>query len=208
MMNRRQFFDKAAVEWDASETEETHTRLREIVAGLGIEPGSAVLDIGAGTGVLAPLLLEATDGAGQIVALDFSGEMLRRAQAKGHPVAYVQGDAQQLSFPAQTFDWVICNAVFPHFPDKRRALGEISRVLRTGGRLVICHTASRHTINEFHRSIGGVVTHDTIPDEKTMRQLLQEARLVEARVWDESDRYMALGRRDARNAATRSRISP
>ena len=52
------------------------------------------------------------------------------------------------------------------------------------------------------------MTHDTIPDEKTMRQLLQEARLVEARVWDESDRYMALGRRDARNAATRSRISP
>ena len=195
-MNHRQFFDQAAANWDTLEVEETHIRLREIVAGLGIGPGSAVLDVGTGTGVLAPLLLEATGGEGQIVALDFSGEMLRRAQAKGHPVAYVQGDAQQLSFPAQTFDWVICNAVFPHFPDKRRALGEISRVLRTGGRLVICHTASRHTINEFHRSIGGVVAHDTIPDEKTMRQLLQEARLVEARVWDESDRYLALGRRE------------
>ena len=195
-MNHRQFFDRAAVEWDASETEETHTRLREIVTGLGIEPGSAVLDVGSGTGVLVPLLLEATDGEGQIVAADLSGEMLRRAQAKGHPVAYVQGDAQRLPFLAETFDWIICNAVFPHFPDKRCALGEVSRVLREGGRLAICHTASRQAINEFHRSVGGVVAHDTIPDEKAMRQLLREAGLGEVMVWDEPDRYLALGQRD------------
>ena len=195
-MNHRQFFDEAAVEWDASEVEGTHSHLREIVAGLGIEPGSTVLDVGTGTGALVPLLLEATDGKGQIVALDFSGEMLRRAQAKGRPVAYVQGDAQRLPFRAETFDWVICNAVFPHFPDKRRALNEASRVLREGGRLVICHTASRQTINEFHHSAGGVVAHDTIPDEKVMRQLLREAGLGEVRVWDEPDRYLALGRRE------------
>ena len=206
-MNRRQFFDRAAVEWDASEVEETHARLREIVAGLGIEPGSTVLDVGTGTGVLVPLLLEATDGKGQIVALDFSGEMLRRAQAKGHPVAYVQGDAQRLPFPAGTFGWVICNAVFPHFPDKQRALGEISRVLRKGGRLVICHTASRQAINKFHHSAGGIVAHDTIPDEKVMRQLLREAGLGEVRVWDEPDRYLALGQRGGRNEATYSRAS-
>ena len=194
-MNHRQFFDEAAVEWDASEVEGTHSHLREIVAGLGIEPGSTVLDVGTGTGVLVPLLLEATDGKGQIVALDFSGEMLRRAQAKGHPVAYVQGDAQRLPFPAETFDWLICNAVFPHFPGKRRALNEASRILRKGGRLVICHTASRQTINEFHRSVGGVVAHDTIPDEKAMQRLLREAGLGEVRVQDEPDRYLALGQR-------------
>jgi ubiquinone/menaquinone biosynthesis C-methylase UbiE len=196
-MNHRQFFDEAAAEWDALEVEETHTRLREIVAGLGIEPGNTVLDVGTGTGVLVPLLLEATAGEGQIVALDFSGEMLRRAQAKRHPVAYVQGDAQRLPFPAETFDWVICNAAFPHFPDKRRALSETSRVLREGGRLVICHTASRQAINEFHRSVGGVVAHDTIPSEKVMQRMLREAGLGEVRVWDEPDRYLALGRRES-----------
>ena len=79
MMNHRQFFARAAVEWDASEVEETRTRLREIVTGLGIEPGSTVLDVGSGTGVLLPPLLEATDGKGQIVALDFSGERPERA---------------------------------------------------------------------------------------------------------------------------------
>jgi ubiquinone/menaquinone biosynthesis C-methylase UbiE len=196
MMNHRQFFDQAAVDWDAQEVEETYIQLQEIVAGLGIEPGSMVLDVGTGTGVLVPLLLEATGGKGQIVALDFSDEMLRRAQAKGHPVAYVQGDAQRMPFPPQTFDWVICNAVFPHFSDKRHALSEASRVLREGGRLVICHTASRQTINELHRSVGGVVAYDTIPDEKAMRQLLQEAGLGEVRVWDDPDRYVALAQRE------------
>jgi ubiquinone/menaquinone biosynthesis C-methylase UbiE len=196
MMNHRQFFDRIATEWDESEVEETYTRLQEIVTRLGIEPGSTVLDVGTGTGVLVPLLLEATDGKGQIVALDFSDEMLKRAKSKGYPVFYVQGDAQRLPFPPETFDWVICNAVFPHFPNKRRALNEASRVLREGGRLVICHTASRQEINEFHRSVGGVVAHDTIPDEKMMRQLLREVGLEKVRVQDEPDRYVALAQRE------------
>jgi ubiquinone/menaquinone biosynthesis C-methylase UbiE len=195
-MNHRQFFDQAAVDWDAQEVKETYIRLQGIVAGLGIEPGGTVLDVGTGTGVLVPLLLKATDGKGQIVALDFSDEMLRRAKAKGYPVFYVQGDAQRLPFPPQTFDWVICNAVFPHFSDKRRALSETSRVLRKGGRLVICHTASRQTINELHRSVGGVVAHDTIPGEKMMQQLLREAGLEKVRVQDEPDHYVALAQRE------------
>jgi hypothetical protein len=74
--------------------------------------------------------------------------------------------------------------------------------------LVICHIASRQAINEFHRSVGGVVAHDTIPDEKVMRQLLREAGLGEVKVWDEPDRYLALGQREGRNKATYSRISP
>jgi ubiquinone/menaquinone biosynthesis C-methylase UbiE len=204
-MNHRQFFDQAAVDWDAQEVKETYIRLQGIVAGLGIEPGGTVLDVGTGTGVLVPLLLKATDGKGQIVALDFSDEMLRRAKAKGYPVFYVQGDAQRLPFPAETFDWVICNAVFPHFSDKRRALSETSRVLRKGGRLVICHTASRQTINELHRSVGGVVAHDTIPDEKMMQQLLREAELGEVRVQDEPDHYVALAQREGWHSAPSER---
>jgi len=196
-MNRKTYFNKAANTWDKRfHTPTLSSFLEKLVPQFGLEQGQNILDVGTGTGVLVPLLLKATGRKGQIVALDFSGEMLRRAKVKGHPVAYVQGDAQRLPFLSETFDWVICNAVFPHFPDKRRALSEASRVLREGGRLVICHTASRQAINEFHRSVGGVVAHDTIPDEKMMRRLLREAGLGEVRVWDEPDRYLALGQRE------------
>lgn len=197
-MNHRQFFDQTAAEWDAREVEKTHVRLQEIVAGLGIAPGATVLDVGCGTGVLLPLLYEGMNGDGHLVALDLSGEMLKRAQSKGQPAVYVQGDAQSLPLPERVFDWVLCNAVFPHFPDKPRALAEIRRVLRAGGRLVICHTASRQAINEFHHSVGGVVAHDTIPDEEEMLRLLREAGLGEAQVRDEPDRYLVLACGDNR----------
>ncbi|HEY66016.1 MAG TPA: methyltransferase domain-containing protein [Caldilineae bacterium] len=210
-MNHRQFFDQAAANWDAQEVEETRTRLREIVAGLGVRPGATVLDVGCGTGVLFPILLETMNGAGRIVGLDISSEMLRRARAKGYPVECVQGDAEHIPLPDGMFDWVICNAVFPHFPDKARALAEICRVLRSpepaegraGGRLVICHTNSRQAINEFHRSVGGVVAADTIPDEQEMLCLLQEAGLGKVEVRDEPDRYVVLACRESKRVGER-----
>ncbi len=196
MNHRRQFFDQAAADWDALEVEETHVRLREIVAGLDIAPGAVVLDVGCGTGILLPLLRESMNGDGHIVALDLSGKMLKQASSKGHKAVYVQGDAQSLPLPEGVFDWVFCNAIFPHFLDKSRALAELRRVLRAGGHLVICHTASRQAINEFHRSAGGIVAHDTIPDEGEMLRLLRETGLVEAQVRDEPDRYLVLACRD------------
>jgi ubiquinone/menaquinone biosynthesis C-methylase UbiE len=196
--HRRQFFDQAAADWDALEVEETHVRLREIVAGLDIAPGAAMLDVGCGTGILLPLLRENVNGDGHVVALDLSGEMLKRALGKGQPTIYVQGDAESLPLPEGVFDWVLCNAVFPHFPDQLRALAELRRVLRAGGRLVICHAFNREKINEFHCSVGGVVAHDAIPDEEKMLRLLWEAELVEAQVRDEPDRYLALACRNGR----------
>lgn len=241
-MNHREYFDRLAAEWDELLGGEILARLKEIVAGLEIEPGSRVLDLGCGTGVLFPMLLErvVTNGLapemprngascetirkvthplatldnkptsmlkgermeqeGHIVGLDISGEMLRRARVKGYPVECVQGDAESLPLSDETFDWVICNAVFPHFLGKLRALSEIRRVLREGGWLIICHTESRQAINELHRSIGGVVAHDTIPPDEEVQWMLQEAGLDKAVVRNEPDRYLVLAcRNESRN---------
>ncbi|MFH1636004.1 MAG: methyltransferase domain-containing protein [Chloroflexota bacterium] len=205
-MNQRQFFDQAAANWDAKPRDEMLTRLREIVAGLGIAPGAAILDVGCGTGVLLPLLHESMNGDNRIVALDLSREMLERAQNKTRDRVYVQGDAQSLPLPEGIFDWVLCNAVFPHFPDKPRALVELRRVLRgpepdegrAGGYLVISHAFNRQVLDEVHRSKGGIVAHDTLPNEEEMLRLLREAGLMNAQVWDEPDRYIAIAQRGCR----------
>ena len=194
-MNHREFFDRSAAQWDDWETDETRTRLCEIVAGLGIPSGAHVLDVGCGTGVLFPLLLQVTRGKGRLVALDISGEMLRRARAKGHLVPCVQGDAQALPLAGLLFDWIICNAALPHFPDKPRALCEMARALRDGGTLIICHANSRQTINQIHHSAGGVITHDMIPDVDEMRQWLCHAQLHPLEIQDAPDRYIAAARK-------------
>lgn len=192
-MNHREYFDQSAAKWDELTGEETLVRLQKIVAGLGIKPGARVLDVGTGTGVLLPLLLERES---QVVALDFSWEMIKRANAKGYPIAYVQGDVQRLPLKDGSFDWVICNAVFPHFLDKFRALSEIRRVLREGGRMVICHTESRQAINELHRSIGGAVAYDTIPPDKEVQWMLREAGLDNTIMRNERDCYLVLACRN------------
>jgi len=193
--SHREFFDQSAAQWDSWETQETRARLCEIVKGLDIAPDAQVLDLGCGTGILFPLLSEATRGQGHIIALDLSGEMLIRAQARGYAVACVQGDAQALPLTGQVFDWIICNAALPHFPDKLRAVCEMARVLREGGMFVICHANNRQTINQIHHAAGGVIAHDLIPDADELRRLLRQARLHPIEILDALDRYIVVARK-------------
>ncbi|MBM3157835.1 MAG: class I SAM-dependent methyltransferase [Chloroflexi bacterium] len=137
---------------------------------------------------------EATKGRSKIVSLDISEEMLKQARNNGHHsnIEYVQADVAAMPLLGDTFDLVICYSCFPHFPDKAKALAEIAKVLRKGGRLAICHTASRREINELHHSIGGVVKHDTIPDKAKMRELLGISGLKPIEIRDEQQRYLAI----------------
>lgn len=101
-----------------------------------------VLEVGVGTGINLPLY----PPAARVVALDFSAPMLRRAvhrpvQAHIHGV---QADIHHLPFPADTFDAVTGSLVFCSVVDPERALGEVHRVLRPGGQLVLLeHTRGR-----------------------------------------------------------------
>ena len=90
---------------------------------------------------------------------------------------------------------VICNAVFPHFTDKSKALTEIARVLKRRGKLVICHVRSRQAVNEMHRTIGGAIADDLIPDDGEVRQLLADSGFAAIEIEDGADRYIATAMR-------------
>ncbi len=202
-MDHREFFDRAAPDWDAQVSAETVARLREVLARVGVEDGMSVLDVGTGTGVLVPLLLEHVGQRGRIVALDVSPRMLEVVRAKGFPtnVELVEADAASIPLPERSFDLEICNASFPHFPDKARALAEMARVLKPGGVLVIGHTSSREQVNRLHREIGGAVADDEIPDELEMHRLLAEAGFEQIGVRDERSLYLATARMPASSVA-------
>jgi ubiquinone/menaquinone biosynthesis C-methylase UbiE len=190
----REYFDQLACHWDREVSLAGLECLSHIVRELDLGPESRVLDVGCGTGVLLPFLVEAVGAGGRITALDFSRNMLLEARAKRfQPVVnLVQADVTDLPLVDDFAHVVICNSAFPHFGDKAEALKEMARVLRDDGRLVICHTASRDRINEFHQSIGGAVGADLLPDEAQLAQLAKRADLKIRYLEDGPTRYLAI----------------
>lgn len=192
----REYFNQKAGEWDSLLSEETIQCLSTIIKELAIKPGSHILDVGTGTGVLLPFLVEAAGKDGRVVALDIAEEMLARAKAKNiENVEYVLGDITCTPFEDNTFDEIICNSCFPHVIDKPQALREMVRLLKPGGRLVICHPMSREAVNELHKSIGGVVGNDLLPDDQEMQNLCRQAGLEEVNVVNTQEKYVLTARK-------------
>jgi ubiquinone/menaquinone biosynthesis C-methylase UbiE len=193
-MNHREYFNQLASKWDQMTPEETRARLPQMIDHLAIKPGDSILDVGGGTGILIPLLHKTAGDGGKIVSLDIAEEMLKQARNNGYSknIHYIQADAAAIPFSEESFDLVVCYSCFPHFLDKPRALAEMTRVLRNGGHIAICHTASRQAINELHKSIGNAVGNDTIPDEATMRKMLAASGLKPAEIRDEPHRYLVI----------------
>ncbi|MEA3253376.1 MAG: methyltransferase domain-containing protein [Chloroflexota bacterium] len=196
-IQHRSYFDRLAPSWDDGHTPGELACLRDIVADLDIETGSSVLDIGSGTGVLVPFLLEAVGDRGKVIALDFSRGMLEQAKARGFGpwVDFLQADVAAIPLAEDLVDIAICSNTFPHFGDQAGTLREIAMVVRAGGRVVICHTMSRGAINQFHRSVGGVVGADLLPDEVRMGEMVRDASLAITRLEDCSRRYLLIARR-------------
>jgi demethylmenaquinone methyltransferase/2-methoxy-6-polyprenyl-1,4-benzoquinol methylase len=104
---------------------------------LELETGQLVLDLAAGTGVSTAELCRS--GA-QAIACDFSLGMLRagRANKRRRRVPFVAGDALHLPFADAAFDAATISFGLRNVADVPKALGELARVVRPGGRLVIC----------------------------------------------------------------------
>jgi demethylmenaquinone methyltransferase/2-methoxy-6-polyprenyl-1,4-benzoquinol methylase len=96
-------------------------------------PGERVLDVAAGTAVST---LELARSGAWPVAADFSLGMLRRGRGRGVPL--VAGDALRLPFADASFDAVTIAFGLRNVADVDRALRELARVTRPGGRLVVC----------------------------------------------------------------------
>lgn len=105
---------------------------------LELQPGQRVLDLAAGTGVSTVELTRSGAGA---VACDFSLGMLRAGRAnrrRRDAVPFVAGDATALPFADAAFDAATISFGLRNVSDVPRALCELARVVRPGGRLVVC----------------------------------------------------------------------
>ena len=102
------------------------------------QPGERVLDVACGSGIVARMVAQRTNGQARVVGLDLSPAMLEvaraAAQREGAETAWHEGSAESLPFPDDSFDVVLVQQGLQFFPDKSAAVKEIARVLTASGR--------------------------------------------------------------------------
>ena len=114
----------------------THVALRRIVAGL-IQPGDRVLECACGTGMLTEVIAQKR---ARLTATDFAPKMLERAKkncAAFDNITFEQADITALNYPDGSFDAVVAGNVIHLLDEPMKALGELDRVCKAGGRLII-----------------------------------------------------------------------
>jgi ubiquinone/menaquinone biosynthesis C-methylase UbiE len=192
----RKFFNDRAEHWDETARNNDPEKLHKMADRLELKKDSQILDVGTGTGVFIPYIVEKLNGGGKIICMDYAINMLFKANSKqpqNERLRYICAEMESMHLQPGAFDVATCYSAFPHFHDKPRALENLRLLLKPDGTLYICHTASKETINAIHRSIPDFKDH-TIPDDAVMRQLLTDAGFNEVAIKDEADSYLVIAR--------------
>jgi ubiquinone/menaquinone biosynthesis C-methylase UbiE len=129
---------------DSRSLAETYDRVSDLqfeagkglVERLGLEEGARVLDVGCGTGRLTHWIAERVGAMGAVTGIDPLEERIHIARSRGGNARFAVGQAEDLrAFDDASFDAVCMSSVLHWITDKAKALAEVRRVLRPGGRL-------------------------------------------------------------------------
>lgn len=173
------------------------TRLLEL---LRPPPGSTLLDVGAGSGAVALRAAAWVGSQGRVIGCDVAAAMVSlAAQAAAElgatNVTFCCMDAEQLDFPNSSFDTVTCAFSLFQFPDMSRALAEMRRVLRPGGRLGLSNwgpgyfspiaSLQRDLFREFR--LQPLLTNPIVFKPAVLRTLLHEAGFTAVELIEETE---------------------
>ncbi|GMV28007.1 MAG: demethylmenaquinone methyltransferase [Rhodanobacteraceae bacterium] len=195
---------------------------RHFVAISGLRRGDRVLDLAGGTGDIAALMLPEVGTEGEVVIGDINGAMLRvgrdRLTDRGlvQGLRYAQLNAEALPFPDRSFDAVTIAFGLRNVTDKQRALTEMHRVLRIGGRALILEFSEVRQewlkpLYDFHSfqvlpRLGRLFAQDADsyrylaesirkhPNQETLRGMLQQAGFANVEVRSLSAGIVAIHR--------------
>jgi phosphatidylethanolamine/phosphatidyl-N-methylethanolamine N-methyltransferase len=151
---------------------------REVLASsLELRPGSQVLEVGVGTGLVLPLYPSHC----RVTGIDLSEGMLAKARERvealelSHVVALERMDASQMTFADDTFDVVVAAYVVTAVPDHRGLMREIIRVARPGARVLLVN----HFVNgsgllaALERAVSPVCKHIGFRTDLSVEQVLE-----------------------------------
>jgi SAM-dependent methyltransferase len=132
----REEFKRQAASWGKNEIS---PHLQWVVERLGLQPHFEALDVAGGTGLLSRAI---SPYIKSVVALDITPEMLEQGRNEANRqgianVSFEPGAAEDLPYPAASFDMVVTRFSLHHFKSPDVVLREMVRVCRPGGRLVV-----------------------------------------------------------------------
>jgi ubiquinone/menaquinone biosynthesis C-methylase UbiE len=153
-----------------SESREVYSQRDAIVAAVGLRPGMAVADVGAGTGLFTRLFAEKVGPDGRVYAVDISEAFLKHiaaeAKKRNHShVRTIRGTQESTSLPPGSVDLVFLADVYHHFEQPAKVLASIHQALRPGGRLVVLDFDRTPESSEFIRN------HIRAPKETFFREI-------------------------------------
>ncbi len=151
---------------------------RRLVEVLDMPPGAQVLDVGTGRGANLFPAAQKVGASGHVTGIDIAEKMVQETVAdikrRGVQNATIyQMDAENLTFPDEAFDYVLCSFAYFFFPNLKHALAEFYRVLRPHGKVAVNLTGGNdpgwqwyekllveyHKIHHFALSVGGGKGH-------------------------------------------------
>lgn len=172
----RSMFSKVASKYDRANSILSvgihHLWRKKLVELSGAKPGDKVLDCATGTGDLAIAFKKTVGASGQVTGTDFCVEMMETAPAKsqtvGLDITFEQADVTALQYPDKQFDIVSISFGIRNVSDPVKALTEMSRVCKPGGRVMVLEFGQMQTpvIKDLYKfyseqvlpKIGGIVT--------------------------------------------------
>ncbi|HEU4947622.1 MAG TPA: class I SAM-dependent methyltransferase [Kribbella sp.] len=126
-----------------------------LCAAADLRPGARVLDVATGTGHVA---LTAARRFCEVTGIDYVPGLVatadRRARAEGLAVDFREGDAEDLPFPDDSFDYVLSAIGVMFTADHERAAAELVRVVRPGGRIALASWTPTGFVGQLLRTVG------------------------------------------------------
>ncbi|MCM8829894.1 MAG: class I SAM-dependent methyltransferase [Candidatus Omnitrophica bacterium] len=170
MVDKKEFFNNLADNWDEKDIVSPE-KYRRIISEVCIKKGQNILDVGTGTGVLIPYILEVETKV-NIFAIDFAEKMIEKLKEKKFPanVRPFVMDIRKTHFADTFFDRVIANSCYPHFEEKPSVLREVYRILKKKGLFIISHPTGRKFVNKLHQATHPIIKEDIIKDISFLKE--------------------------------------